>query len=382
MKAYIVDAAALRRNLKKLTKLAGSTPVWAVLKGDGYGLGTVPMAALCSDAGVTRFAVTELREARALRVAGFSDAKILMLRPTTDPDELRQLLEMDVVLTVSSASDADILREIAKRRCRPAEVHVKIDTGMGRYGFLPDERSEILSVYADRRSFSVSGIYTHFSSAACDKRRTFRQAKRFQSVLDVVLAAGYAPGEAHCCNSPAFLLYPKLSMGGVRLGSALLGRLCCPGNFALEHVGWCETTVEELRELPKGATCGYGALWRAKRPTRIAVLPVGWYNGFGCGRLCSCAGFFDFLRQARAALRELLFGRNLRVEIGGRSCPVIGRIGAMHTVCDVTDIDVRPGDTAVFDINPLMCKGMDVVYRDGTDGTQMCVVPAHSKMSI
>ena len=139
MKAYVVDSAAVRSNLQLLQTRAGSAVLWAVLKGDGYGLGLLPMAAICREAGVTHFAVTEVSEVSRLRAGGFSDASILMLRPTSEQGELRQLLQLGAILSVSSQNDAAVLNGVAQELGVQAEVHVKIDTGMGRYGFLPDE---------------------------------------------------------------------------------------------------------------------------------------------------------------------------------------------------------------------------------------------------
>ena len=140
MKAYIVERTDVRKNLDNIKKRAGSAEVIAVLKGDGYGLGLIPMAAVCREAGITRFAVTEIADVRALREAGFADAWILMLRPTADSDEIHSLLDLGAVLTVSSQDDAAVLNGIAAQRGQKAEAHLKIDTGMGRNGFLPSGR--------------------------------------------------------------------------------------------------------------------------------------------------------------------------------------------------------------------------------------------------
>ena len=114
MKAYVVDSAAVRSNLQQLQTRAGSAVLWAVLKGDGYGLGLLPMAAICREAGVTHFAVTEVSEVSRLRAGGFADASILMLRPTSEQDELRQLLQLGAILTVSSQNDAAVLNGVAQ----------------------------------------------------------------------------------------------------------------------------------------------------------------------------------------------------------------------------------------------------------------------------
>ena len=190
MKAYVVDSAAVRSNLQQLQTRAGSAVLWAVLKGDGYGLGLLPMAAICREAGVTHFAVTEVSEVSRLRAGGFADASILMLRPTSEQDELRQLLQLGASLTVSSQNDAAVLNGVAQELGVQAEVHVKIDTGMGRYGFLPDELDQLLPIFRYMPGLHVTGIYTHLHSAFCSQKATIAQAEAFQGVLDQLHAAG------------------------------------------------------------------------------------------------------------------------------------------------------------------------------------------------
>ena len=165
MKAYVVDSAAVRSNLQILKERAGSAVLWAVLKGDGYGLGLVQMAAICREAGVTHFAVTEVSEVSRLRAGGFQDCDILMLRPTADAQELTQLLNLGAILTVSSQNDAAVLNGVAETLGVQAQVHVKIDTGMGRYGFLPDELDQLLPIFKYMPGLHVTGIYTHLHSA-------------------------------------------------------------------------------------------------------------------------------------------------------------------------------------------------------------------------
>ena len=363
MKAYIVERTDVRKNLDNIKKRAGSAEVIAVLKGDGYGLGLIPMAAVCREAGITRFAVTEIADVRALREAGFADAWILMLRPTADSDEIHSLLDLGAVLTVSSQDDAAVLNGIAAQRGQKAEAHLKIDTGMGRYGFLPSETDKILSVYSYMDAIAVTGIYTHLHSAFCNKNQTFEQAECFHTVLAAVTAAGYDPGLTHISNSAALLRFPELTLGAVRVGSAILGRLSFKGSYGLKRIGTCEATVEELRWLPKGHTCGYGAAWKAKKPTRTAVLSVGWYHGFGCEMGNDIFRPRDQLRKMLSAFKGLIFRKHLHVTINGKPCRVLGHIGMLHTVCDVSGIQCSLGDKAVLNVNPLLLKGIDVVWR-------------------
>lgn len=360
MTMYVVEKEAVLHNLEWLLKKAGNTPVWAVLKGNGYGLGIEPMARLCLQAGIRRFAVTELSEAQIIREL-HADARVLMLRPLSDRQELDRMLELGVIATISSTEHAAIVNAAAARKDMVAEVHVKIDTGMGRYGFLPDETEKILDIYRLHDHLAVSGIYTHFHTAFGKQKVTLAQAEQFKTVLSAIEGAGIETGEAHCCNSHGFLRFPELKMSGVRLGSALLGRVRT--KTGLRKVGVCETAVEEVRWLPAGHTTGYGAAWKAKSPTKIAVLPVGWYHGFTNEYGNDIFRFRDCLRQMLGAVRRMIFKKKIYVSIGGKKCPVLGHVGMLHTVCDVTRLSCNVGDKALVEISPTQVRGMEIVYR-------------------
>ena len=361
MNVYVVEKEAVIHNIQTILKKAENTPVWAVLKGDGYGLGIVPMAELCWQQGIRRFAVTELREAQVLREK-YRDAHILMLRPTMDEQDMEQLLDLEVIATIASTEHAAALGGIASRRDTVAEVHVKVDTGMGRYGFLPGESQQILDIYRYHDHLAVSGIYTNFHSSFGKAKIVTAQADTFGAVVKQIHAAGIESGAPHCCNSVGFLRFPELKMGGVRVGSALLGRVLAK-KTDLRRVGYCETTVEQVRWLPAGHTTGYGAAWKAKKPTKIAVIPVGWYHGFTAEHGHDLSGFKNSLREILGAIKGMIFRRKIYVNIGGKKCRVLGHVGMLHTVCDVTKIDCHTGDKAVLDINPTMVRGMEVVYR-------------------
>lgn len=363
MRTYVVEREALASNIRTIKERAGGVPVWAVLKGDGYGLGIVEMAGLLKEQGILRYCVTEVSEAKALRDAGFVQEPILMLQPTVDRQVLEQLLDLNVICTVSSRDDAVVLNGIAGERGTVAEAHVKIDTGMGRYGFLPKEMDKILSIYEYMDGIAVSGIYTHFSSAFLSEKKTREQFEQFHYVVDQIAGKGFETGEPHCCNSAAFFHWPDMYMGGVRIGSAWLGRMSDRGNFGLRRVGYCESQVEEIRWLPKGATTGYAGAWKAKKPTRLAMVPVGWYHGFGVEYGRDSFRFRDCFRGGLSLLKAWITRKKLWVKINGQRCPVRGHVGMLHTAVDVGKVDCHAGDPAILDISPLMRKGMDVEFR-------------------
>lgn len=361
MRSYIVDTAALCGNLENLKTRAGDAVFWAVLKGNGYGLGLLPMARACLSCGIDHFAVTEVSDAAALRELDAA-AQILVLQPTSDPQELSAIISSDAIATVSSLQDAEALAEAAGKLGKKPSVHVKIDTGMGRYGFRPSELNDILTLYANE-SFLITGIYTHLHSAFCNEASSRAQAAAFRSVVDAIRQAGFDPGMAHLCNSCGLLRWPEYRMDGVRIGSAILGRLSIPGNFGLSRIGVCEAAVQELHFIPKGGTTGYGAGWKAKRDTQIAVFPVGYFHGFGDAMGDDLFRLRDNLRRILSALKAILRGKAFCVTVNGRRCKVVGHIGMLHTAVDMTGLDCKVGDIAKFDINPLLLKGTEVIFR-------------------
>ena len=361
MTTYIVSRDILAENVRKLRKRAGSVPIWAVIKGDGYGLGALPLAEALRENGIDRFCVTEVREAELLRQNGFENEPILMLRETVQREELGRLLDAHVILTVGSTATAKCVNDIAATRADMAEVHLKIDTGMGRFGFLPEQIDEIIDLYRTMRCLTFGGIYTHFNCAFSDEAVTRREFAEFRGVIDRLHAAGLETGIVHCCNSAAFLRFPEMHCDAVRLGSALLGRM--PFKTELQPVGYVQTQVEILRTLPTGHTTGYGALWRAKRDTPVAILPVGWYHGFNVSCKPDMSRAADCLRSGLSAVKQLLHRRRVTVEINGKRCPAVGAIGMLHVAVDVSGVPCKLGDPAIMQINPLHVKGIPVRFR-------------------
>ena len=363
MRTYVIDKEALTENIRTIREKADGVPVWAVLKGNAYGLGLLPMANLLRSQGILHYCVTEASDARTLRENGFTQERILMLQPTVDRAVLEELLDLNVICTVSSRDDAVILNGLADERGTVAEAHVKIDVGMGRYGFHPRELDKVISIYQYMNNIAVSGIYTHFPCAFRSEKQTKAQFAEFKKVIEELTQKGFEVGEAHCCNSAAFFRWPEMHLGGVRIGSAWLGRMAARGNFGLRRLGYCESQIAEIRWLPQGAATGYGGAWRAKKPTRIAIVPVGWYHGLGVEYGRDVFRFRDCLRGGLSYMKAWVTGRKLWVKVGGQRCPVCGHVGMLHCAVDVSKVECQPGDLVTLDISPVLQRGMPVEYR-------------------
>lgn len=361
MKECIVDTTVIRKNTEVLKALAGESEIWAVVKGDGYGLGLEAMAGLLYDCGIRRFAVSDPSEAERLATMRLSGIKILFLHIAPDAQEIENLLRLGVVFTIGTLEDANALINAAQALGLTAEAHIKLDTGMGRCGFLPNQLNELLSLYTASKSLRISGLYTHFSKPQ-SKRATKTQFKSFMRTADKIRRSGFDPGILHCASSEAFLRYPEMRCGAVRIGSAFIGRVS-GGRHRLKNAVSCIGSISELRVLPKGHMVGYGSAWRAPRDTRVALCDIGYFNGFGLERSCGALQLSFILHRLLGAIFALLRPEVLWVEVHGQRCPVLGRVGMMSCVIDISDCDCTEGDAAVADINPLMLKGADIVFK-------------------
>ena len=355
MKTLVMEREALRHNIGVIKERAGQAVIYAVLTGDGHGAGLVELARLLREEGIGRFAVSEPAEAAALRKAGFVEEEILMLRPTVDRGELEALLDLGAVCTIGSADTAMALNAAAEERSTVAEAHIQIDTGMGFGGFLADEPEKILSAYRNLPNVAISGICTQLHVRKRDGRELAAQLEQFHRAVDAIRAAGFETGVVHAAGSYALLHCAEARLDGVRAGSALLGRCRRVRGDGLRRVGFGEVDIEETRWLPKGHTVGGDSPVSLRRPTRVAVLPVGYQNGFGVARARG-GGFW-------ALLRRWLASRRRAVRINGQKAPVLGAVGAIETIVDVTDIKCAAGDTAVFDLDPLYARGFVREYR-------------------
>lgn len=366
MKALIVDKAKVRNNLQVIRTAAGDAQIYAVLKINAYGLGLKPMAELCREAGIRRFAVTEPEDAVRLRDWGFQEEEILILRSTACEEDIRAILKAGATATVGSYDAALALNGIAESEGVVCDVHIKVDTGMGRYGFVPGEIDRILSVYRYLGNLNVTGTYTHYANAFRSKKKTQAQYDLLLSVVDKIRAAGFEPGMLHASNSEAFFGCKMPNLDAVRIGSALGGRLISKGDFGLQRTGRLQSEIVEVRWLPKGATIGYGSAYTTRHPTRIAVIPVGSGDGYQVEKIRVNTRLIDYLRALGSVVKAFFRGKRYYVSVGGKRAPVLGRVGVSHTVIDVTDLECGPGTKVFLDAAPMFVP--PTVPRQYIDG--------------
>ncbi len=347
MKKLIIERSAVKNNLSVIKSKAAGCAIYGVVSSDGGGAGLVALSQLLRSEGIGRFAVSEPGEAAALREAGLVDEEILMLRPTTDPDELQQLIDLNVVCTVSSIDTGTALNQLAGERSTVVEAHVLVDTGMGYGGFPAEEPDRVLLAYRSLPNVAISGIYTQIQGTERQEDAEAQMAL-FDQVLSALHREGFETGTVHVGGSYALLHFDCARRDAVRAGSALLGRCRRERGDGLQKVGYGEASISDIYWLPKGHTVGTQKLTALKKPTRIAVIPVGYQNGLGV---------------ERPRTETLWHRRRFSVRVAGQKAPVIGDIGATETLVDVTDLPCAAGDTVTFDMDPVFARGLKREYR-------------------
>ncbi|MGI6577024.1 MAG: alanine racemase [Eubacteriales bacterium] len=363
MKTLLIDTNRVKANVARIRERAGNSLIYGVLKGNAYGLGLLEMAEILRNEGITRFALTDVEDAVKLRENGFQNEEILMLRSTTETDFIEKIVEYNLIGTIGSQDAALALNGIADKQKTVVEAHIKIDTGMGRYGFVPGEIDKIISFYKHLSNVALTGIYTHFYSAWNSEKITRLQAAQFEGVIEKLRGKGIEPGLVHAANSSALFRFDFCHYDAVRIGSAFTGRMPTKFNYGLQRVGVITCPIAEIRWLPKGSTIGYGGVYKTRQARRIAVIPVGYADGFCVEKSHDSYRVKDAIRYMLSEFKRGLLRKKLYVTVNSAQARVIGHVGMLHTVIDVTDIDCAPGDLAQFEINPILTGIIKRTYK-------------------
>lgn len=354
-----VNLAHLRHNLRTLRRVAGSTPIWAVLKADGYGHGAKAVARTLERAGARGVCVALVEEGIELREAGIRIPILVMggYYGRAWPE----LIHYGLTPVIQDEGQVeDLAEEIRFGAGQPVSVHLKVDTGMARLGAPLTELERIARALTARPEVQVDALMTHFACAGtADHGSLAHQLALFDDARDVLAAAGLRPQRRHAANSAGLLLHPDSHFDLVRPGIALFGVHPAGSSRVVHHVRSSSdappdsvppesippesqngegaaselrpvmtvlTQIVALRDVAEGASVGYGATWIARRPSRIATVPMGYADGLS--RALSNRGH-ALIRGARA--------------------PIVGIVSMDMTMLDVTDLPgVGLRDEVVF----------------------------------
>jgi alanine racemase len=322
--AYVeIDLSAIGRNFEYLKSLARGGSVIAVVKADAYGHGAVEAARYLQAAGVDFFGVACAEEAVELRTAGISKPIIAFFAVSA----VNLITKYDITPVVYDLPAARRLSEAALAVNRRIDVHLDIDTGMGRIGFLHDGDLKDAAEVCTLGGLRVTGVMSHFSDAdLVDGGVAGEQLKRFLAAGEI-LAPATGPVMRHMANSAASLSFPEARLDALRPGLALYGQNPFQDNNPfLSPAMTVKTRVLTIRKIPRGRSISYARTFITRRDSLIGVLPVGYADGY---------------RRA--------FSNRARVIVGGKFAPVVGRVCMDTTMIDLTDSDnVREGDEVIL----------------------------------
>ena len=323
-----IDLGAVRDNCARLKAELGEAELCAVVKADGYGHGDAACAEAALAGGATRLAVVAAAEAERIG-RRFAHVPLLTMGALT-PEELDTVLEGGSELTVWRRGFLDLVAARARAHGRPARVHVKYDSGMGRLGTRDAaEALALLRACAENTSLEPAGVWTHFATADEPGSGFFdEQLERFESVA--AAAREEFPGiVVHAANSAAVFREPRAHFDLARCGVAVYGLDPFQGDPAergLRPALSLRSYVADVKPFAAGDSAGYGQTWRAERETNIGVLPLGYGDGVRRG-----------------------LSNNAEVLIGGRRFPLVGTVSMDNVTVDLgPDTAVEPGAEAVL----------------------------------
>jgi len=326
-----IDLAAIAHNVRELRRITPSRArMMAVVKADGYGHGAVPVARTALAAGADMLAVARIDEAIELRQAGL-DAPILVFSPTF-PDFSEKLITHDLIQSVAGLGAARQLDAVARRCGKTIPIHLKVDSGMGRLGLLPDARrvgesmSAVAEVHAitQLKGLRLEGIFTHFAAAdERDKGYSHQQLAVFETFLQALVRAGIDCGLRHAANSAAIIDLPASHLDAVRPGISLYGLYPSSdvdhSRIDLKPALALKSRLLQVKAVPAGFKTSYGMTWEAPQPTIIGTVAAGYADGL----------------QRRLSNRGAML-------VQGRRAPIVGRV-----CMDLIMLDIGADATAV-----------------------------------
>lgn len=319
-----IDQQALIHNLNCLRQACSGQKLMGVVKANAYGHNVSLVAPVLAEQGVSHFGVATLAEAYYLQ-ALCPQAEMVLLLGALHPDQFGYALEADLDLLLHTPEHVVLLEALAARLGKKARLHLKLDTGMGRVGMLPEQLEATLEALQNTRWLELRGICSHLATSdRPDDPHVRLQISRFQAAQQLfqshTLAQRFQP-LFHLANSDAVLQYPDSHFDMVRPGIALYGYSGI-GHPQLQPVLALKGLITQIKDLPAGWSVGYGQLFTTQRPTRLGVLALGYADG----------------------VNRLLSNR-LDVVIAGQRAPLVGRISMDQVTVDLSDLpaDIQPG---------------------------------------
>ncbi|HXT35773.1 MAG TPA: alanine racemase [Chloroflexota bacterium] len=337
----IVDLGRLQANARAVRAWIGpKVALMAVIKAGGYGHGAAPVARAALDAGARWLGVACVDEGLALRAEGIG-APILVLGHSATA-EAPAAIQGSLTLTLGTITQCEAMAAVARESNDPIRVHLKIDTGMGRFGILPDQIPRVVSTLRSAPAIIVEGCFTHLARGEEEpSRATDAQLDQFEETVAALRRRGIDPPLLHAANSGATVVAPRAHYSMVRAGLLIYGYRPDPASapqLPLSPVMEVHSALVRVETLPGGSRIGYGHTHTLVQPTRVGLVPIGYADGLP--RALSGAGY---------------------LVVGGQRVPIIGRVSMDQCSVDLTGVpSAREGDPVCV----MGCQGNAGIWAD------------------
>ncbi|TSC91272.1 MAG: alanine racemase [Candidatus Berkelbacteria bacterium Licking1014_96] len=326
----------IKKNIMAIKKYIGPEVLLAaVIKSNAYGHGIIEVVRAVSQVGVEFLCVDNVAEATAISKQFPASSKILILGGV-ESEDLDWVIKNNVRLALFNSSHPRTFERSSQRCGRRAKVHIKIDTGMHRLGIDANEAVEVITkINNNYKNIEIEGIWSHFADSGSreNKKYTQEQIKKFSNIVDQIEKDGIQIKYKHLCNSAGAINYPEARFNLVRTGIIIYGIF--PSEYIkkkyqkkinVKPALSFKTKIVSLRDLPKGERIGYGLAYRLKKNSKIAVLPVGYKDGYG---------------RSLSNIGEVI--------VRGRRCPIVGRICMRMMMVDVSSVSrVKLNDEVIL----------------------------------
>lgn len=361
MNELIIEKQDLLHNINEIkskVKTEDYTLI-AVVKGNAYGLGLIEFTNFLIENGFNFFAVASIDEAIKLRENNVKE-KILLLTPYSKEDEIKLLVENDITLTIDSKSLFDTVENVCKNLNKKISAHVKVDTGLSRYGFNYNNVSDIKEIVKNSNNIIFEGVYSHFSnSLAADPAFSNIQYNRFINLIDELKKDNIEFKLRHICNSSGFFKYENMHLNAARIGSAFTGN-AVGIKSNLKKIGMFHTKITKIKNLKKGEYVGYANSYKVKKDMKIGILPTGYYEGVGLSLIEQRHRFLSKAKKTMIEFKNMF--KDSSYTIG--ELKVIGQIGMHDVVIDLTNKSYNENDDVYFYVRPVLIDtSVKRVYR-------------------
>lgn len=325
-----IDSKAINYNLKQFRKIIGPNRLlMPVIKANAYGHGFLEIAKICSQNKVVdRICVVNSDEATFLIEMGIKKPIMILSFFVLDEKILLKLAKNKVIFPLFSLKQAKTLNKVGDRLNKKIKVHLKIDTGTSRIGVLPQDLKKFIQSIKYLKYLEIEGVWSHFASSEDDAQYTQKQYDNFQDALKILKNNRVEPRIKHMSCSAATVAFKLEGFNAIRLGLSLYGLHPAEqtrNKVQLKPALTWNTTIIQTKIVPTGTKIGYGNTYTTKKTSKLAIIPVGYYDGY-----------------------DRRFSNQGQVLINGVKCPVRGRICMNLTIVDITGVEAGEGDRVIL----------------------------------